>query len=122
MFQWSDDFNAETILHQVFESSFSDGWFLELKECKAVVPGHENCLGIVVTDLEPDDPFITKEDHRHIFPEMIDNVMITTYTNWMDIPPDHPRFKSFASWVEDLDANDVDIILQMALFGEIIYG
>lgn len=120
MFQWSDDYNAQTILDQVFEAPYS--WFRLIDTNHTHQDTGIECLGVVGEIDEYDDDPDHVVDHWHVTAEMIDNVIIPTYTAFMNIPPDHPRFESFAHWIEDLDANDVDIILQMACFGEIRYG
>lgn len=118
MFQWSDDYNAQTIFDQVWEAPYS--WFVLVKENDPDIydnhPG--SCLGIVQEYDVDEGPVKTV----HITAEMIDKVVIPTYTNWMNLPPGHPRFQSFTHWLDNLDANDVDAILQMAVFGEIVYG
>jgi hypothetical protein len=118
MFQWSDDYNAETIFDQVWEAPYD--WWLDWKPCESWKgPEPHNCLGIVKYDDPNEDDTV---HHKHVTVEMIDGAVIPTYEAFMNIPADHPRFRSFADWIEDLDANDVDNILQRAVFGEIVYG
>src|SRR5574339_655094 len=115
MFQWSDDYNAKTIFDQVWEAPYE--WFYLIKfNDPNIYDNHEGSCLEVVLEVGGDNRGISK---THVTAEMIDDAVIPTYKEYMNLPSDHPDCRSFAHWIEDLDANDVDLILQRAIFGEI---
>lgn len=118
MFQWSDDYNAKTIFDQVWEAPYEWFYLIKLNDPNTYDDHEGSCLGIVL-EVGEDSRGISK---THVTVEMIDKAIIPTYTAWMNFPSDHPRFQSFTHWLDNLDANDVDAILQRAIFGEIVYG
>lgn len=115
--QWSDDYNAQTIFDQVWEAPYE--WFRDTRICDSIHNTDNECVGFVIANNPNEGP---DQLEYHVTTKMIDDQVIPTYKQWMDLPPDHPRFQSFTSWLDNLDANDVDAILQMAIFGEIVYG
>jgi len=60
-------------------------------------------------------------DHQWITEDQIKRAAIRNYFNiWFDVEGKFSR--TLYSYLVDLDANDVDAILQLAMFGEIRYG
>lgn len=115
MIQFSESYNAQTIFNQVWEAPYS--WFGHRKFEYA--NHNPNVLGVVL-EKDEDGKII---DNFKITIKMIEDAVIKNYIE--NVMPSNPRFpptRTMAQYLEDLDAFDVDAILQMACFGELRYG
>lgn len=112
MIQFSEDYNAQTIFDQVWEAPYS--WFS--------TPSIDTTLPQIVYEVSWEDGFTSKKESEVLVTaEMIEEAVWKVFK---EIVSEYENFAptNFADWVSDLDANAVDMILQMAMFGEIRYS
>lgn len=113
MIQFSESYNAKTIFDQVWESHYS--WFTRVRHIDDNLP--ENILGHVA-ETDDDGRFIQV---CAVTVDMIEEAVIKFYMEFVA-----NRVGSWAKpmsdYLEDMDADDVDAILQLACFKEIRYG
>lgn len=109
MIQFSESYNAQTIFEQVWEAPYT--WF-----------GLTNAKSIILptwVDVMDGDGQIYKSVLVTV--EMIEEAVIKYYLEYVS-----KRTGNWATpmsdYLEDMDANDVDCILQLAVFEEIRYS
>lgn len=113
MIQFSDDYNAQTIFDQVWEAPYE--WF-------SLPPDSDGVLPCVVWEMSQDDMGNEYADSEtFVTAGMIEAATIAFYLDYVSKTEGKWR-RTMARYLEDLDANDVDAILQLACFGEIRYG
>ncbi len=112
MLQFSDDYNAQTIFDQVWEAPYE--WF-DYK-------GGDTKLPATVCEVDYPDGFAPEVVREYIVTaEMIEAATIRLWVEYQS-QRNGSWFRTMADYLEDLDADDVDAILQLACFGEIRYG
>jgi hypothetical protein len=109
MIQFSEGYNAQTIFDQVWEAPYE--WF-------ALNNPKVHTLPTWVNELDDMGAWCSTE---HITVEMIEKATIEFYMVYVS-KRTGSWARTMANYLEDLDADDVDAILQLAMFGEIRYG
>lgn len=108
MIQFSEDYNAQTIFDQVWEHPYE--WFSHPILWSAKLPS-----------------FIWEMDGDEIIGEhtvTIEKIEKATINYYLEYVSKHigDWARTMSNYLEDLDADDVDCILQLACFEEIRYG
>jgi NAD-dependent dihydropyrimidine dehydrogenase PreA subunit len=104
-------YSAQQIFDQVWEAPYS--WFMLISAATSTFPA-------MVAEMDEDGETIVSSD---IVTE--DQIKIATIKNYFTYWYNHwnPNWKrTLQVYLGDLDANDVDSILQLAMFGEIRYS
>lgn len=112
-----DTYTAQAIFDQVWEAPYS--WF-QLTGTVTTIPN----MGIATlpaTVAEINEGSWTIASHKIITEDMIKIAAIRNYFS-TPIEPTNKWHRSLYSYLVDLDANDVDCILQFAMFDEIRYS
>lgn len=108
-----DAYTPQQIFSQVWEAPYE--WF-------GICPhteGNTSTLPTVVDELEYNDGFTPSTvDHYEVTEEMIEQAAFKFFDEIIRKDPS----RKLSDFVVDMDANDVDAILQLACFGEIRYG
>lgn len=111
MIQFSESYNAQTIFDQVWEAPYS--WF----DLPPATEQSNTTLPCVVLEVEDEEVL----SETFVTAGMIEAATVAFYMDYVS-KIKGPWKRTMASYLEDLDANDVDAILQLACFGEIRYG
>lgn len=108
MIQFSESYNAQTIFDQVWEAPYE--WFRSV----------DDKLPARVHEIDEDGHVI---ETYLVTVDMLEEAVIKYYMEFVANNP-NPKYKpaTMASYLEDMDANDVDSILQLACFKEIRYS
>lgn len=108
----SETYSAQAIFSQVWESPYS--WF-QLTSNSELFENNPT-----VAELNEDS--YTIASHKIITEDMIKIATITYYFSSVHEPVGSKWHCSIYAYLMDLDANDVDSILQVCMFGELRYS